>query len=89
LTLGGPCAPSRSAERERRADVFAAEVLVPLEELHDMMPRHLRPRTAANKRALADIVDRAASRFNVPRSFIRWRMKDLLHLRRSSFFLPL
>lgn len=71
--------------RERRADFFAAEVLVPLLELDSIMPADLRPQSPGGRRALADHVDRVSSRLNVPRSLLRLRMRDLARVRKTTW----
>lgn len=71
---------------ERACDLFAGEVLVPFDQLNARAPRDLFPRSPADKQAWDDLVDGLASTFNVPVGFIRWRLYDLIHLRRTHFF---
>lgn len=79
----------RVALEEQRADIFAGELLCPLSDLdsHFSDVRNLFPRKDVEKRLMADLIDRCASRFKVPSGFIRWRLYDLAYLRKSSFCL--
>jgi Zn-dependent peptidase ImmA (M78 family) len=72
---------------ERRADLFAGELLVPLSEIDRVFDTALFPTDPVEVRVFDDAVDRCASLFAVPTRFIRWRLWDLLHLRRSNFFI--
>ena len=73
---------------ERRADLVAAELLVPLHELDPAAGPELFPREPVAKQAFDDSVDQLASWFQVPPGFVRWRLWDLVHLRRSNFRIP-
>lgn len=70
---------------ERACDLFAAEILVPLDVLDPLAPAVLFQRGASLKSALADEVDHLASRFNVPVGFMRWRLWDLHNIRQTHF----
>ena len=70
---------------ELACDLFAAEVLVPLDVLHRMAPDHLFPKDAKRRAAVDDEVDHLSSKFNVPKGFMRWRLFDLLHFRRTHY----
>ena len=72
---------------ELACDLFAAEVLVPLDVLDRLAPNKLYTDDRIGKEALKDETDHLASKFNVPRGFVRWRLWDLGCLRRSNFFL--
>jgi Zn-dependent peptidase ImmA (M78 family) len=71
--------------RERRAELFAAEYLVPMHELDALMPGDLFPSGKAERQVWDDHVDHVASVFQVPQKFLIWRLRDLEHLRRTSF----
>lgn len=73
--------------RERRADLFAAEILVPMVDLDQLIGPALEPKKPVDFQMFNDEVDHLSSRFNVPRDFLRWRISDLMHLRRTNFFL--
>lgn len=64
---------------ELACDHFAGEVLVPFHVLDRFAPPP--PPDAASTAKYEDEVDHLASRFNVPRSFMRWRLHDLQLLR--------
>jgi len=72
--------------RERRADLFAGEVLMPLVELDAKFKGLLFPRDPVDKQAFDDDVDHAASTFKVPPGFVRFRLFDLAKLRSSNFY---
>lgn len=77
------------APEERRADLFAGELLVPLVDLDRMLDgQPIFPRDPADRHAFDDLIDNFASRFKVPAGFLRWRAWDLMHLRRTNFCLP-
>lgn len=82
------CSPARGkgahrAFREQRADLYAGEVLVPLEELHARMgPHPLFPDDPVERRAFRDDVDRCSSTFNVTRTFLLWRLRHLVAFRK-------
>jgi Zn-dependent peptidase ImmA (M78 family) len=82
-----PTGPQRHrAPAEVRADLFAAEVLTPFAELDAFFRgEKLFPRDPIARRHFDDTVDGAASHFNVSVIFMRWRVRDLAHLRRTSF----
>lgn len=73
-------------EVEHICDLFAADVLVPLEVLDRYAPGRLFPRDPLASKMFLDEIDRLASRFNVPSSLIVERLQDLALFRRSSFF---
>jgi Zn-dependent peptidase ImmA (M78 family) len=70
---------------ELACDLFAAEVLAPLDVLAEYAPDQLYPRDPAVRAAVADEIDHLASRFNVPRGFMRWRIYDLHWFRRTHY----
>lgn len=70
---------------ERACDLFAAEILTPLDVLDPLAPAALFQRGQSLKDALADEVDHLSSRFNVPVGFMRWRLWDLHHIRQSHY----
>lgn len=71
---------------ERRADLFAGEVLLPMVELDALAGPALFPKDPVGAQEFDDLVDQCASRYKVPPGFVRWRLWDLLHLRRTNFF---
>jgi len=71
---------------ERACDLFAGELLVPFAVLDQVAPMTLFPEEPAAQARWADQVDELASLFNVPPSFMRWRLWDLSLLRRSNFY---
>lgn len=88
LDEGGELRCDEGAElvaSERRCDLFAAEVLAPLDEIDALFPGSLRPRSAAGKSALADDVDYVASRLRVPAKLVRERLRDLVWIRKTSW----
>ncbi len=68
---------------ELACDMFAAELLIPVDVLHDFAPETLRTRKHSDPEL--DEIDSLASRFNVPVGFMRWRLHDLYALRRSHY----
>lgn len=70
---------------ELACDLFAAELLVPLDVLDAMAPDPLWGPNALPKKAFDDECDHLASRFNVPAEFMRWRLFDLNALRKSHY----
>lgn len=70
---------------ELACDLFAAEVLTPLDVLDEYAPDVLFSRDAEIRGALDDEIDNLASRFNVPVGFMRWRLMDLRAMRRSHY----
>jgi hypothetical protein len=72
---------------EIACDLFAGEVLVPFVVLDRMAPSLLFPSDSHERASFNDQVDALAATFNVPAGFLRWRLWDLLHLRRTHFFL--
>jgi Zn-dependent peptidase ImmA (M78 family) len=71
---------------EVACDLFAGELLTPFDVLDTMAPKILFPSDKTKLHLFLDEVDSLASRFNVPADFIQWRLADLAHLRRSSFY---
>lgn len=71
---------------EVACDLFAGELLVPFDVLDRYAPATLFPHAAVAKSGWDDVCDRLASMFNVPAGFMRWRLFDLMHLRRTHFF---
>ncbi len=71
---------------EIACDVFAGEVLMPFDVLDQYAPDELFPKGRAKEQAFSDECDRIASRFQVPVGFARWRLWDLMHLRRTNLF---
>jgi len=72
---------------ERRADLFAGELLVPFDDLDAHFEGDLFPRSPAARRVFDDDVDHVASTFKVPPGFVRWRLFDLAWLRKTNFHL--
>jgi hypothetical protein len=72
---------------EVACDLFAGELLVPFDVLDDLAPRSLFPKDRVKDHIFRDEVDHLSSKFNVPVGFMRWRLFDLLHLRRTHFFI--
>jgi hypothetical protein len=70
---------------ELACDLFAGEVLVPFSVLDRLAPEELFPRDEYARRAFNDECDRLASQFAVPVGFIRWRLYDLIHIRKTHF----
>ncbi len=70
---------------ELACDLFAGEILCPLDVLDQYAPTAIFPRDEDQRRVFDDQVDQLASKFNVPAGFIRWRLYDLIHLRKSNF----
>jgi Zn-dependent peptidase ImmA (M78 family) len=70
---------------ELACDLFAAELLIPLDVLDTLAPRPLWGAGGLARGALEDEYDHLASRFNVPKGFIKWRLYDLHVLRGSHF----
>ncbi len=70
---------------ELACDLFAAEMLIPLDVLDQYTPLDPFPKNLHDKAAADDEIDHLSSRFNVPRGFMRWRLFDLLLLRRSHY----
>lgn len=73
---------------EVECDLYAAEILLPFDRLDPASPDQLFPRDPDEKHAFDDICDGLASRFAVPVGFLRWRLWDLMHLRRTNLFIP-
>ena len=71
---------------EVSCDLFAGELLTPTVLLDAAAPTVLFPRDTDHEGAFGDAVDGMASMFNVPASFVRWRLYDLMHLRRTHYF---
>lgn len=69
--------PWRDVARERRADTFAAELLVPLDELAPLL-RVLPSRDRDEQQLYLDHVDHLASIFQVPSQLIRSRIRTLV-----------
>lgn len=67
---------------ERRADLFAGELLVPLTDLDGHFDDGLFPQDSS-RGDWDDYVDHVASTFKVPGGFLRWRLYDLAKLRAS------
>lgn len=87
---------TRSLERERpdlmrpdaievACDLFAGELLVPFNILDELAPDALFPRAPGKQDAWRDDVDSLSALFNVPAGFMRWRLYDLIHLRKTHF----
>lgn len=74
-----PCAGGRAGSpmRERRADAFAAELLVPLDELAKLL-RVMPSKDPDEQQLYLDHVDYLASLFQVPASVIRKRIRELV-----------
>lgn len=70
---------------EVACDLFAAELLVPLDVLDGHAPDPIWGQGALSRDALEDECDTLASRFNVPKGFIKWRLNDLHAIRRSHY----
>jgi Zn-dependent peptidase ImmA (M78 family) len=70
---------------ELACDLFAAEVLIPFDVLDALAPANLYPRDETARAAVADEIDHLASKFNVPRGFMRWRVYDLHWFRRLHY----
>jgi Zn-dependent peptidase ImmA (M78 family) len=70
---------------ELSCDLFAAEVLIPADVLDRLAPDQLFPKDPDVRDAISDEIDNLSSRFNVPKGFMRWRLFDLVHLRRTHF----
>jgi Zn-dependent peptidase ImmA (M78 family) len=69
---------------ERRADLFAGELLCPLEDLDEAFAgADLFPRSPGPRRKFDDYCDHVASQKRVPVGFLRWRLYDLAKLRGS------
>jgi Zn-dependent peptidase ImmA (M78 family) len=68
---------------ELACDLFAAELLIPLDVLHQFAPDTLG--TGKHTAPQLDEIDSLSSRFNVPAGFMRWRLHDLYALRRSHY----
>lgn len=64
----------------------AGELLVPFVVLDRFAPAKLYPKGEEAADAFLDVIDQLSSRFGVTPSFIDWRLKDLILLRRSSLF---
>lgn len=81
-------ATHRTDPLELSCDLFAAEVLIPLDVLDRMVPFDVYSRRdETERRAVMDEVDHLASKFNVPRGFLRWRLHDLHYFRRTHYSL--
>lgn len=74
-----PCNRGRagSPARERRADAFAAELLVPLGDLAGVL-QHMPSKDPAEQSLYLDHVDYLASMFKVPSGLIRSRIRQLI-----------
>lgn len=74
-----PCTRGRAGSpgRERRADAFAAELLVPLEDLARVL-RHMPSKDRDEQQLYLDHVDYLASMFKVPAVVIRGRIRQLV-----------
>jgi Zn-dependent peptidase ImmA (M78 family) len=74
-----PCVRGRagSPHRERRADAFAAELLVPLDELVRVL-RVLPSKDPDEQQLYLDHVDYLASLFQAPSQLIRKRIRELV-----------
>jgi Zn-dependent peptidase ImmA (M78 family) len=70
---------------ELEADHFAGEVLAPFHQLDRYAPADPFTKDPARRRVVADEIDHLASRYNVPRWFMLWRLYDLTKLRASNF----
>jgi hypothetical protein len=70
---------------ELACDLFAAELLIPLDVLDRYAPDDPFTKDPKLKNAISDEIDHLSSRFNVPKGFMRWRLWDLVHLRRTHF----
>lgn len=77
--------PSTKDPLELACDLFAAEVLIPFDVLDGMAPDMPFTRDPVQRAAIDDEVDHLASRFNVPKGFMNWRLYDLIQLRKSHF----
>jgi Zn-dependent peptidase ImmA (M78 family) len=74
-----PCERGRAGTpmRERRADAFAAELLVPLDELAKVL-RVMPSKDRDEQQLYLDHVDYLASMFKVPAVIIRKRIRELV-----------
>lgn len=74
-----PCVRGRAGSpmRERRADAFAGELLVPLDELAKVL-RVMPSKDPDEQQLYLDHVDYLASMFKVPSSMIRKRIRELV-----------
>lgn len=82
-------ATHRTDPVEASCDLFAAEILIPLDVLDSYVHWNVyAKRSDTDERAISDEIDTLSSRFNVPRGFMRWRLHDLHYLRRSHFRIP-
>jgi Zn-dependent peptidase ImmA (M78 family) len=71
---------------EVACDIFAGEILVPFDVLDAYAPERLYPKSNPELQAFDEECDRIASRFQVPVGFARYRLWDLMHLRRTNMF---
>jgi Zn-dependent peptidase ImmA (M78 family) len=82
--LGQYHAPSKDP-LELSCDLFAAEILIPLDVLDGLAPDIPYSKNPKVLAALDDETDHLSSRFNVPKGFMRWRLYDLIHFRKTHF----
>lgn len=81
----GQYEPRSKDPLELSCDLFAAEVLIPFDVLDDLAPEIPFSRDPKVRAALDDETDHLSSKFNVPKGFMRWRLYDLIHFRRTHF----
>lgn len=74
-----PCVRGKAGTpaRERRADAFAAELLVPLDEIAKVL-RVMPSKDPDEQQLYLDHVDYLASMFKVPSHLVRRRIRDLV-----------
>lgn len=72
--------------RERRADLFARDVLVPLHELDERFRGQLFPQEPVERRLFDDECDHVASTFRVPTPFLLFCLYDLAKFRSSNYY---
>jgi hypothetical protein len=81
----GQYEPPMKDPLELSCDLFAAEVLIPFDVLDEIAPEIPFSRDPKVRAAVDDEIDTLSSRFNVPKGFMRWRLYDLIHFRKTHF----
>lgn len=78
------CMPGRPGDpdAELRADLFAAELLVPALEVDPYVGMGVRPSDPAGEAVWLDMIDEIASHFNAPSWVVEAQVAAALHLRR-------
>lgn len=71
---------------ELSCDLFAAEVLIPLDVLSALAPDVLESKDMRIQAAIDDEIDHLSSKFNVPRDFMNWRIVDLVAMRSTHYY---